>query len=497
MSSKRTPMLFLATAGMELSWLLAMAVLILSLTGVPPFLSLPQALAAFFTGAGLTLFSYKNNWRIVYRLGLHLFVLANLLFYSLYSVNYGGELFWSRRWLEALLQGPQDMEQGMLWAAALFITLMFWGCGILLARRSQAYFVTSSRFDIGITAFVLIFIIGGVSDAPVLPVMLLLLPFFLASMVAIALARNQKGDDQGAFQQKYRGNGPVLAFAAVVLLGGGVLVLFSLPFLIMAAEAGQTAMQQYGTPLLTLLGNVLLFIFRLAPRASRPVLEQGGSPQFQDAVVINGEESVWDRIFTLTIMFVLVAVMLLAAGWSLRQLMRWLLSGANKGAKRGGIKELLWVYLLKWRFFWQRILGWIAGCLSRMTVKRKQGDAAHIFGRLLAWGRWSGFDRLAAETPWEYGLVLGRHFPGVQAEIELIIQCFNHEFYGKMQLARGQKRGLWRAWRSLSSPRRWPARFYKRFTQGVNLEVREIDSIDLKSGIKEKGDKKADNGGDI
>ncbi len=498
MSTKKSPLLLLAVAGMELSWLCAVAVLLLPLAGVSPLL-LPQALAAFLGGAVLTLFIQKNNWRIVYRMVLHIFVLFALLLHSLYSFNHGGALFWSRGWIERLLQGPHDMEQGLLWAAVLFVTLIFWGGGVCLARRSLSYFATTSRFDVGITAFILIFIIVGVTDFPAIPVMLLLFPFFLTSMIGIALARNQKGDERGAFQLKYRGNAPVLAFAAVVLLGGATVILFLLPFLTLAAEAGYSAMVQYGTPLSALLGRLILFIFGYGRQLSRsaPVEETGDSFLVDPEAVSSGEAGFWDLLIGWASIGLIAAVGLFAVGWGLWHLLRWLLSGAEKPGKGRGIKEILLLFLHKWRSFWRRMQQWFRGWLFRLTAGQREGEASRLFGRLMVWGRWSGFNRVAAETPREYGLVLGQHFPGAQAEIELIIHCFHDEVYGKMTLDRGQKRVLRRAWRRLCSPRRWPARFYKRLTHGSIMELRQLENNDLKSGINEKGDKKADYGGDI
>ncbi len=498
MSTKKPPLLLLAAAGMELSWLCAVAVLLLPLAGVSP-LSLPQALAAFLAGTGLTLFIQKNNWRIVYRMALHTFVLLALLLHSFYSLNHSGALFWSLGWLETFLHGPQDMGQGLLWAAVLFVTLIFWGGGVCLARRSLAYFATTSRFDIGITVFIFIFIIVGVTDAPVLPLMLLLFPFFLTSMVAIALARNQKGDARGAFQLRYRGNGPILAFAIVVLLGGATVILFLLPFLTLVAEAGYSAMVQYSTPVSTMLGRIILFIFGYGRKMSRsaPVEETGDSFLIDPDGVPSEETGFWDLLIGWAGMGLIAAVGLFAAGWGLWHLLRWLVSGAEKTGKGRGIKEILLIYLHKWRSFWQLMQRWLRSWLVRLTAGQRGDEAYRLFGRLLAWGRWSGFNRLAAETPREYGLVLGRHFPGAQAEIELIIHCFHDEVYGKMVLDRGQKRVLRRAWRRLCSPRRWPARFYKRLIQGSIMESGQLNCRDLKSGINEKGDKKTDYGGHI
>lgn len=494
MNSKKTPLLILAAAGMELSWLMAAAVLLLSFVGVSP-LALPQALAAFLMGTGLTLFMQKRKWRIIYRMAPHIMIIFALLLLSLYGISHGGILF--RDWLEAFWQGPQDMRQGLLWAAVFFVILIFWGGGLCLARRSLAYFTTTSRFDVGIAMFILIFIIAGVTGAPVMPLMLFLFPFFLTSMVAIALARNQKGDERGVFQLKYRGNGPILAFAAAVLLGGGTVILFLLPFLTLAAEAGYSAMMEYGTPLSILLGRLILFMFGYGRqmRRSVPVEDAGTSYLIDPESVAGGETGFWGLLVSWASVGLIIAAGLFVAGWSLWHLLRWLLSGAENSGERWGMREILLSCLQKLRSVWQRMQRWIRGSLSFLAREQKRAEAAYFFRRLRLWGRWSGFDCLAADTPQEYGLILGHHFPEAHAEIELIIHCFHEEVYGEMLLDRGQKRRLRRAWRRLCSPRRWPVRFYKRLVQGSNTA--SLGFNDLKSGVNKQGDKKADYGGDI
>lgn len=495
MSNNKSPFVLLAQAGMELSWLLAIGVTIFSLAGVPP-LSIYQAVAAFFAGMGLTLYIKKYNWRVISRLALYFLVFIVLLLHSLFSVIHRGESFWSPEWVFSLLQGPQNFGEGLIFAAIVFTMIIFFLCGIFLARRSLSYLTTASRFDVGITVLVLIFIITGTTDAPVTPVMLLLFPYFLTSMIAIALARNQKGDKRGAFQQKYRGNGPILAFAVGVLLAGGTVLLFFLPFLTMAAEAGHAAMLQYGSPLGTLLGKLILFLFGYGRQMSRRAPEdQGGDSFLIDPESVTGKETgLFEMIFSWGTFSLIVVISLFVIGWSFLRLLSWLLSGAEPTGKRRSIKNLFLLHLQKWLLFLRRMLKWFNGCLIRIIGEKNEGEASHFFKRLLVWGRWSGFDRHTAETPREYGLVLGRHFQGLQGEINLIIHCFHDEVYGKMTLDRERKKLLQRSWRKLCNPCRWPLRFYKRITIDVNMETQDLI---LKPGIKKKGNKKTNNGSNI
>ncbi|MEW5920023.1 MAG: DUF4129 domain-containing protein [Bacillota bacterium] len=476
MSDKKIPTLFLTAAGMELSWLLAAGTFLASFFGITSYYLL-QAPLAFFLGAGLTLFTRRKNCRVITRLGLQLLLLATLFMLTLYYNSYRGEIFWSRGWIGTLLQGPHDLAQGLLWGVAAILTLIFWCGGVFLARRSLNYFSTASRFDVGVTAFILIFILIGVTGAPALPAMLLLFPFFLFSMLAIALARNRQGDVRGIFLQKYRGGGPILAFAAAVLLGGSAVLLLFYPLLIQAAIAGYDVLQHYGPPLTNFLGRLILFFFGYGARFRRSPPAESTSDSFllDPAAAADGEAGFWELLLSwgsIVILFVMLVFIIAWMGW---RLFRWLWSGKDTSGRRQAFRVMWRTYLQQWYLCLQSVLARARRCLSRLKAGQRSGTASYFFWRLLSWGSGSGLSRLVTETPREYGRVLGRYFPALQPEIDLIVNCYHDEIYGEMVLDGGKKRKLQRAWRRLCNPRSWPARLRSRLLNASGSREQGFD----------------------
>lgn len=462
MNGKKQLIFLLATAGMELSWLFASGAFLLALGGISP-IALLQAPAAFLIGTALTLMIQKGSWRIIYRLGIHTFVLVALFMRSLYMYSFREEAFWSTGWVNSMLKGPQDLEQGMLWAVSLLVLFTFWFSGVCLARRQTVYRAVTARFDVGITAFIILFISMGVTETVVEFSILMLFPFFLISMLAIALARNQSGDARGEFLEKYRGSGPVLAFAVVVLLCGVALVLLFLPYLTLAAEAGHVVIRQYGEPVATFLGRLILIIFGFGRQLQRPAPEEAGedSAFIDPEAAAEGEAGFWESVFSWGSLALIMIIAAFITGWALFRLWRWLLSGGSAGRSRS-LREMLTQWLFIFCSLWRWAAIKVRTFFGRLLSGPKGEEASRYFALLQEWGRWSGMGRSKGETPYEYGSALVQYFPGVRAEIELIIYCFQEEVYGELPLDGKRKRRLRRAWRVLCSPRCWPARFYNR-----------------------------------
>lgn len=456
--------LFFAAAGMELSWLFAAAALLLALFG-GSYLSLPHALAAFFLGALLTLYMQKQKWRIITRLAVQILFFSMVVLHSLYASAYRWGSFVDEQWLGEFFRGSYATTEGLLWLTAVFVAVLFWSGGVFLARRSLSYYTLTIRFDVGIAAFLLILIVSGVTNILVRPIMLLLFPFFLFSMPAIALAHNRQGDAQGVFLQKYRGSGPVITFTVAVILGGSAVLLLFYPLLTQAAEAGYAALQYYGPSLTDFLGRLILILFgygaRLRRNAPAPSTEE--SFLLEPMVAEEGEAGFWELLISYGSIVILGLLFLFISGWFLWRLCLWLWSGKEKPGVRRSLGETLLYYLQRCRYLLQRASSGLRHFVSCLLSKKTEPDAAHFFANLLAWGCRSGFARFAAETPREYGLLLGQSFPAVQREIEIVVNCYHEEIYGEANLNVGQKEQLRRAWRILCSPRYWPLRLYNRF----------------------------------
>ncbi len=96
------------------------------------------------------------------------------------------------------------------------------------------------------------------------------------------------------------------------------------------------------------------------------------------------------------------------------------------------------------------------------NIRRKQETISVLFQKLCRWGRSNGLPRERSKTPQEYGRYLTHFFPDSQPDIQLIIESFNLEIYGKKSIQVEQWRKVKKAWRRLSSFTKWPLRFWVR-----------------------------------
>jgi hypothetical protein len=107
--------------------------------------------------------------------------------------------------------------------------------------------------------------------------------------------------------------------------------------------------------------------------------------------------------------------------------------------------------------FCKKVAGWFlwlwgklrAGFFSAPVVK---GAGITGYERLLRWGRRGGLPRRPAETPREYGDRLGDFYPFFKEEIYLIIQGYQEEVYGELDLPAEQGGLIRQAIRRLAAP---------------------------------------------
>jgi hypothetical protein len=73
-----------------------------------------------------------------------------------------------------------------------------------------------------------------------------------------------------------------------------------------------------------------------------------------------------------------------------------------------------------------------------VSLFKRIDSAAVVYVRLLRWGRRCGLSKKHTETPDEYAGRLMHHFPGLDQEIRLIVDAFDHEIYGLIETGPGQ-----------------------------------------------------------
>ncbi len=450
--------LFLINGGMELSWLYAWAAFLTTLT-FHRSLPFQEAFGPFVLAAAVTFFSKERGWFIIQVLGLHLIgsILAALR--MIYAFNAGTDSFWNKGWLVQFFNRPRPPEEWLSLLLLAFFAVMFWVGGMTLARRSMGYAPLCSRFDLGIAAFLLLFLtkfllqIKGEIKIEESMSQLLFLQFFVFSLAAIGLARNRESAPKG-FLPGYQSIGVILSFTAGVVLFGGGVVLFFLPYLKVAAEVGYGVLKVAAKPV----GYVLLQVLRWmymprghAPKAPSPEVgladlktssESGGLPEIVEKILAWG----FGSLLALAVFGVACLVLF--------YLLRWLFSRTSIREKRR--RPRLWHLFSMWALRFQAFLFLCrAGIVRRLSGYHK---AAQFYSALLGWGRRGGLPCSPSETPMEYGLRLKDQFPWLEQEIRGIVEAFHQEVYGEIHLSNEQLAIPRSAWQRLRSPLQWPSR---------------------------------------
>jgi len=461
MKSQKGSLLFLASGGMELTWLYAWATFIMASILHRPF-PLPEAIGTFVLAALLTLVVWGKGLRVILILWLQVFGLLLATSRIVHVFFYESHPFFDQWWLLTCFRQPKDPLEWFTLGIILFFALLFWVGGVTLARRSAAYLTVCTRFDLGVAAFFCLLLVkflflvqGGIDIQDSTPE-LLLFPFFVFSLLSIGMARNQSSA-QRDFLSGYQGIGVIVTFAVIVLAFGAGLVLLFLPYLSVAAEMGYGVLKSAAAPLSPILITILRFLFmhsRSRPETASP------SPGIDQTEFVSSTESSWwtelfEKIFSWGFLGLGVVIALIVCGLGIWYLFRWLFSRTAMSEK----KHIQWSLIKVWasQLFTALLLcwGWAKGYRS----------AIQLYSALLNWGRHSGLPHFLSETPTEYGVRLGHQFPTLTREIGLITETFNKEIYGEIVPDEKQFSMAKLAWQRLRSPIHWPSRFKSWFFQ--------------------------------
>ncbi|MDO9534803.1 MAG: DUF4129 domain-containing protein [Bacillota bacterium] len=461
MHKGKNSLLFLAAGGMELSWIYAISATFYVVLESMVF-PLMEATAAFFLAALLTLFYRGRRWWVLQAVGLHLLGFTIVALRNLYVFYSSTDPFFNSSWVVELFSRPKEPIEGLILGLVIFWSAVFWAGGLFFALRPLSYFFINTRFDLGIGVFFFILLVSGGIEAvnPFGP--FLLFSFFLFSMTAIVMARN-RGRGHKEFLAGYRGMGLVLFFSVTVLIFTGSIILFFLPYLTMTAEAGYSVIKGIASPLAPLLLAFFRFFFGRGIKT-----DAGGSDLPGDVPVESMEPSAaaWgSEFFQNMITWLGGGLLVLCAAaffaWAIWKLLGWLFSRTQGENKSRSFKEDFLLWLRLWQLRMHSILSFMRRIFFRSD---RQSEVIALYSRLLSWGSVSGFPPVLSETPSEYGMRLGVHFPTLKNEIKLIAGNFNREVYGKMIPDKERLFLLRRAWRRVNSPLQWPSRFLKWFS---------------------------------
>ena len=452
MSARERLLLHALTNGMEVSWLCAWATFVTLGTMGRPF-PLVEATAVFVGGFALTRISRGRGWRVIWVAAVQTAGLLGSAGGILHGLYHAGRPLLDRAWLLDLLGAARSPVDWILLVLILAWAVVFWIGGARLAARPVGYTAVCTRFDLGLAAFVLLFLAkllvavnGGQVEDPISH--LFLLPFFVASLLAIGTIR-LGSDGRKAFLSGYRGLGVLSTFTAGALLVVATLALFSLPYLTLAAEAGLVALKGAGVAVSPFLLWLLRRLF--APQTLRADPARPASGHDLPAIPSQGPESWWMAVVEKALLWsagILLAVAVVAlVGLCLYLLLRYLWSRTpGRPGHRQAASPFAWL---------RRLELFLAGLRARLAGLRCARDG---YRALLSWARRSGLRPDMAHTPAEVGARLQQRFPRLRAEIGWIVEAFNQEVYREAALPAERMAEVRTAWRRVRSPRQWPAR---------------------------------------
>jgi len=452
MSGRERLLLHAVTNGMEMSWLCAWATFA-TIGMMGRSFPLVEATVAFVGAFVLTRLSSGRGWRVIWVAAVQTAGLLGASAGILHGLYDPGRPLLDRAWLVDFLGAARSAVDWMLLMLILAWAIVFWIGGARLAVRPLSYTAVCTRFDLGLAAFVLLFLAklvaavnGGQVEDHISP--LFLLPFFVASLLAIGMIR-LRSDGRRAFLSGYRGLGVFLTFTVGALLIAATVALFSLPYLTLAAEGGLVALKGAGVAVSPFLLWVLRRLF--APQTLRADPASPASGHDLPTIPSQGPESWWMALVEKALLWS-AGVLLVVAGMALVGLclylvLRFLWSRTpGRPGRRQPVSPFGWL---------RRLGAFLAGLRARLAGMRCARDG---YRALLAWARRSGLRPVPAHTPAELGARLQQRFPRLRAEIGSIVEAFNEEVYRETILPAERLAEVRSAWRRLRSPRQWPAR---------------------------------------
>lgn len=477
MKEEKGGLLLAAHGAMEFTWRYAWAGFITGSLLRRPF-PLFETLGVFALAAVVTFLPRGKGWRIIQILALHVMAAVLAAGVIVHAFYYPTSPFWNERWLRDFFACPRDSLEGIMLLLFFLVVFTFWAGGVNLIRKPPHYHTVCNRFDFGLAAFIVLYLIewlflarGGIQTPDPLA-SLLIFPYFCFSIFAIGLARN-RDDEQREYMAGYRGVGMISTVLAIFALIIMALFLLFLPAFTALAEMGYAVLKETTEPLGPYVVGVLRFLIlgrRFPHKTPSGVGDDAGS---QPNTMITTENSWWEAIledlatwgFIGLLGGALLALTILAV-WLLT---RWLLSRTALSGKGEGHESLIFLWVEKARAF-------LNYCRARFLGRgRERRRTTRLYAGLLVWGKRSGVPRVKSETPGEYGTRLRRQFPALQKEIQLIIELYNGEVYGGRKITEGQWTSVRSVWRHLRSPLNWPSRlrswfFRPAITTGPSLD---------------------------
>ncbi|MFP3927982.1 MAG: DUF4129 domain-containing protein [Desulfobacteraceae bacterium] len=445
----------LAAMGMDFVWMAAAAGFALEVTAEQslPFFFLG---GVFVSGAVLGGFISNRDFLRIVKLGAYLAGAA--------AAVYLAARFWAPQggWSSEFASGSGDLggPEGAFRSHAaggviVFCSALFWLRGIGTGRMPIDRRSLCNRFDGGLAALMVVFLIGllgrfkgaqGLEWGGAVPLFLIFISVGLP-----ALSAGPTGRTGG------RRHGPeriwVTALFGVLigLLGAGI-VRVLMPVLVMGADAVYELLKTTSSPVGSVFLSLIKFMF--GPRRGGPEETARSSGPGDEGGFLQGLEvgGAWgfERVLGWILIGLLGIALAMAAYVVVMRILKFLFSRSSKipglpSAERRGIVEILF-----------RAVRFLVG-LRPLAILRGLADPGpvRIYNRMSSWSKLLGIGSRENETAGEFGQRLVRAFPGLSREVRLIIDLANKEAFSGSSPDSGERESAFAAWRRLRSPRNW------------------------------------------
>jgi len=461
--------LTIARGGMEITWRYAWA-LFLTQLAIRRHFPLPAAVCAFLMAAVLTQLPAGRNWRVYQRWLLQITGFIPLALLVVHPIQYQALPFFSLEWVGHLLLDAKSISQWFILILTLFCLWLIWRGGQILVKSSRLYFPVCMDFDKGLGLFFFLLITKAFVESRTefylqgRDIIFLAMAYLVFSLTSISIARNQS-NVQKSFLSGHRGIGVILSISALVTLLGTGTILLVYPYLYSVADSLLSVTKVAAAPMESVLIKTLLFLFRPREITLQPDQPHTDAPKLtdmdttkltdMDTPAVEGFQLIvgWG-LFGIIGMVVLGALVYLLI-YILRLLLKRSRDDTALPLSIGWISDLLRKLVELPLLFWR---GWV-------SLLKGIDCAAIVYAGMLRWGRRSGMILVHSETPAEYGNRLMNGFPGLRAQIELIVDAFNREVYGQTTIDRETLSRLRSARRRMKRLRYWPSRIKVWFFQ--------------------------------
>ena len=450
-------MLVLASSGMILSWLNAWSDFLMSCMSAPSLSTMEMFLMLIFS-VFITYIHKGKGWRIINILILHILCLLLAISWTTHMASNLSIPYWDIAWIYRFMESDRDFVGWIVVVFSEILVITLWIFGIRLAGDMDEDTI-SNRFDIGLAMFTLLLVIkllvktkGGMI-APTHNMEINILYFFLFGLFAVGLTHYQASNINASITY-YKSTGIIISFTIVIFILGGLFSTLLLPGLTAGAEISYELIKTVSRPFL----HAFVFIIRIlfVSGCRRPIRTDEQRDGMNDEIPFDpstiNEEGLFMIIFRWSLFGIAAVILLFFIVLILYYIYKVLSSRTKKVETKDSLFDCLLYFLLQIKSF-------ISNLLHKILYRSMKKTGSEIFYQLLRhWGTHSGLPPRLSETPNEYGSRLSHFFPSLKNEINDIIGIHNISLYGEKSVEPEQLRLTALAWRSLKSPRIWPAR---------------------------------------